>query len=180
MRLIIHSLLFFVGFSICAIANGQTTTAPSAPAANAKHAKLQGNFQVAGQTGTSTAAQQKADVPRKLPVADTRPLPAPSKKANVTYAQDIRPIFRKNCFACHGEQNQFAGLRLDTLKDTLKGTKEGPVIVPGKSRKSSLVIAVAQLDEETAMPPPLNSGKSNRLSSKEIGLIRAWIIQGAR
>lgn len=176
----IYFSLFFAFFSVLAVANSQPATSSPTPTSTAKHAKLQGNFQVAGQTGTSTAAQQKADVPRKLPVADTRPLPAPSKKANVTYAQDIRPIFRKNCFACHGEQNQFAGLRLDTLKDTLKGTKEGPVIVPGKSRKSSLVIAVAQLDEETAMPPPLSSGKSNRLSSKEIGLIRAWIIQGAK
>lgn len=176
----IRFLLLFVGFSIWAIANGQTATDASAPTATPKPAKLQGNFQVAGQTGTNAASQHTVDVSRKPPIADTRALPAPSKKADVTYVQDIRPIFQKNCFACHGEQNRFAGLRLDTLKDTLKGTKEGPVIVPGKSRQSLLVIAVAQLDEETAMPPPLNSGKSNRLSSKEIGLIRAWIIQGAR
>jgi len=176
----VHFPLFFALFYVLAVANGQTATDASTPAATPKPAKLQGSFQVAGQTGTSTASHQKANVPRKPPIADTRSLPAPSKKADVTYVQDIRPIFQKNCFACHGEQNQFAGLRLDTLKDTLKGTKEGPVIVPGKSRQSSLVIAVAQLDEETAMPPPLSSGKSNRLSSKEIGLIRAWIIQGAR
>jgi mono/diheme cytochrome c family protein len=172
----IRFLLLFTGLSICAVANGAAST----PATTPKPAKLDGNFQVAGQTGTNTASQHKAKVGPKLPVADTKSLPAPSKKADVTYVQDIRPIFQKNCFACHGEQNQCAGLRLDTLKDTLKGTMRGPVIVPGKSRQSSLVIAVAQLDEDTAMPPPLSSGKSNRLSSKEIGLIRAWIIQGAR
>jgi mono/diheme cytochrome c family protein len=176
----VHFPLFFAITCIGALANGQTVTDSSAPAAAPKPAKLQGDFQVAGQTGTSAASRQNANIPRKPPVADTRPLPAPSKKADVTYVQDIRPIFREHCFACHGEQNQFAGLRLDTLQDTLKGTKAGPVIVPGKSRQSSLVIAVAQLDDETAMPPPLSSGKSNRLSSKEIGLIRAWIIQGAR
>jgi mono/diheme cytochrome c family protein len=176
----IPSLLLFAGFSICTAASGQTAAAASTLAPTSKSAKLQGNFQVAGQTGTSAASQQKANVPRKSLVADTRSLPAPSKKADVTYVRDIRPIFREHCFACHGEQNQFAGLRLDTLKDTLKGTNEGPIIVPGKSRQSTLVIAVAQLDDATAMPPPLSSGKSNRLSSKEIGLIRAWIIQGAR
>lgn len=176
----IHFPLFFAISCICAVVNAQTASGPSSPTPAAKPAKLQGGFQVAGQTGTSVTSHQKASVPRKAPVADTRPLPAPSKKADVTYVQDIRPIFREHCFACHGEQNQFVGLRLDTLKDALKGTTAGPVIMPGKSRQSSLVIAVAQLDGDTAMPPPLTSGKSNRLSSKEIGLIRAWIIQGAR
>jgi len=173
-------LLLFEVLCICVVANAQTPAGVTTPAAHSKPAKLQAGFQVAGQTGTSVTFHQKTSIPRKAPVADTRPLPAPSKKAEVTYVQDIRPIFREHCFACHGEQNQFAGLRLDTLKDTLKGTTEGPVIVPGKSRQSLLVIAVAQLDADTAMPPPSTSGKSNRLSSKEIGLIRAWIIQGAR
>jgi len=48
--------------------------------------------------------------------------------------------------------------RLDSRDAALKGGDEGAVIVPGKSQESLLVVAVAQLDDETAMPPKRNRG----------------------
>ena len=51
------------------------------------------------------------------------------------------------------------------------------MIVPGKSEKSPLVLAVARLVEDEAMPP---DGKGDPLSKDQVGLLRAWIDQGAK
>ena len=78
-------------------------------------------------------------------------------------------------------------LRLDRLEAALKGGENGKVITPGKSRDSALVIAVAQLDEETAMPPKKGPGGPGErgpapkpLTATEVGLVRAGIDQGAK
>jgi len=84
---------------------------------------------------------------------DLSKLPAAAKKEGVTYAKDIRPIFEASCFRCHGEQRPKAGLKLTSLEDVLKGSREGKVVTPGKGSESKLVLAVARVDEHSAMPP---------------------------
>ena len=114
---------------------------------------------------TSTAADKKGTIP-----------PASDKKG-VTYDKDIKAIFEKNCFKCHGAEKQKGKLRLDTLAFALKGGENGKAILPGKSADSTLVKAVARLVEDDAMPP---ADKGKPLSAAEVGLIRAWIDQGAK
>ena len=93
--------------------------------------------------------------------ADLSKLPPPSDKKGLTYEKDIRPLFEASCFGCHSPQRPrpAGGLRLDTLELTLKGGREGTVIIPGDSANSKLVIAVAQLDPRSAMPPPPRRGR---------------------
>ncbi len=124
-----------------------------------------------------TAAQAEG----KKAKVDTSKLPPASTKSGVTYASDIKPIFEKSCVKCHGAEKPKAKLRLDSLEGTLKGSSEGKVIEPGKSAESGLVHSVARLGEEDYwMPPPNNKAKIPPLTGAEIGLIRAWIDQGAR
>ena len=73
--------------------------------------------------------------------------------ATVDFVKDIQPIFQTSCVKCHGPEKQKGGLRLDSLPAVLKGGEDGKVIIPGKSKESPLVLAVARLDEEKAMPP---------------------------
>ena|SRR5258708_4560196 len=108
---------------------------------------------------------------------DLSKLPPPSDKKDLTYAKDIKPIFEKTCFKCHGPEKQKAKLRLDSLEAALKGSENGEVILKGKSAKSTLVQAVGRLDDDSAMPP---EGKGDPLSKDTVGLIRAWIDQGAK
>ena len=112
--------------------------------------------------------------------ADTTPaLPPASTKTGVTYATDIQPIFEANCFKCHtGDKKPKAGLALDSLAGVLKGSKDGKVITPGDSAHSDLVLAVAHVgDPDTFMP----KGKGAKpLTADQVGLIRAWIDQGAK
>ncbi len=108
---------------------------------------------------------------------DVSKLPPPSDKKGLTFEKDILPIFEKACVDCHGAEKKKGGLRLHTLKDTLVGGYEENTVVVGQSAKSSLVWSVARLDEDLAMPP---EDKGDPLTPEQVGLIRAWIDQGAK
>jgi hypothetical protein len=112
---------------------------------------------------------------------DTSKLPPASDKQGVTYVGDIKPILDKSCTKCHGTEKQKGKLRLDSLAAALKGGEDGKVIEPGKSAESLLVHNVSHLgDEDNWMPPPGNKAKIPQLTAAQIGLIRAWIDQGAK
>lgn len=114
---------------------------------------------------------------------DTSKLPPASSKTGVTYASDIQPIFAKTCLGCHGPKTPKpkGKLRLDTLDLVMKGGEDGAVVVPGDIAKSPLLASVAHLgDPDDYMPPPKNKGHIPPLTSAQVGLIRAWIEQGAK
>ena len=124
---------------------------------------------------TSQAAE------KKKPEVDVSKIPPASDKKGVTYATDIKPILDKSCIKCHGPEKQKGKLRLDTLDAVLKGGEDGKVVEPGKSAESILVHNVAHVgDEDLFMPPPDNKDKIPPLTKEQIGLIRAWIDQGAK
>jgi hypothetical protein len=124
---------------------------------------------VAGMTLVA-AISLRADV-------DVSKLPAAAPKKDVTFAKDIKPILEKACFKCHGEEKQKAKLRVDSVEAIKKGSENGEIIVVGDSAKSSLVHTVAGLVEDMMMPP---EGKADPLTKEEIGVLRAWIDQGAK
>jgi mono/diheme cytochrome c family protein len=101
-------------------------------------------------------------------------LPPPASRP-VDYARDVQPIFARACYGCHGPRKQRSGLRLDVKAKALKGGDLGPAILPGKGADSPLIRYVAGLDPDVVMPPK----KADRLSLAEVGLLRAWIDQGA-
>ena len=108
---------------------------------------------------------------------DLSKLPPAASKSGVTYAADIKPILEKSCTKCHGTEKQKAKLRLDSLPAIMKGGENGAVLTKGDSKTSPMVIAVARLVDDSAMPP---EGKGDPLSGETVGLIRAWIDQGAK
>jgi mono/diheme cytochrome c family protein len=117
-----------------------------------------------------------------IAAADTAQLPPASTKTGVTYATDIKPIFEASCVKCHSGDKPKAKLKLDRLENALKGSKDGKVITVGDSAKSPLVLNVAHLskDHDSWMPPAHNKANIGPLTPEQIGLIRAWIDQGAK
>jgi hypothetical protein len=103
-------------------------------------------------------------------------LPPPADR-RVDFEGDIQPLLRTRCFSCHGAEKQEAGLRLDQQRRALAGGDRGEVIRPGKSAASRLVLVVAGLDEEIGQMPP--DGEGTPLTAEEVGMLRAWIDQGA-
>jgi len=93
----------------------------------------------------------------------------------VDFRRDIRPILAVHCYDCHGEQKPKAELRLTTRANALKGGEsETPAFVAGQSAKSELFLRVTSHDKDEVMPP-----KGERLSAREIELLRQWIDAGA-
>jgi mono/diheme cytochrome c family protein len=125
--------------------------------------QLAGVLCLLSSIGWSRAAE--ADL-AKLPPAATRP---------VDFVKDIQPLLAQNCHRCHGAQRAEADLRWDLKESALKGGDHGPVIVPGKSAESPMIHLVAGLDPKNVMPK-----KGERLSAEQVGLLRAWIDQGAQ
>lgn len=106
---------------------------------------------------------------------DVSNLPPPAT-ATIDFDRDVKPLFEKSCFQCHGPERPKSGFRLDNREAALKGGDNGVAIIPGKSAESPLVHYVAYLVEDMEMPPPK---KAPRFTPEEIGLVRAWIDQGA-
>jgi len=114
--------------------------------------------------------------------ADTGPLPPAATKTGVTYATDIKPILDQSCIKCHSGEKPKAHLKLDTLENVLKGSKDGKVLTAGDSANSFVVKCIAHVtkDPDSYMPPPHNKANIGPLTPEQIGLIRAWIDQGAK
>jgi len=90
---------------------------------------------------------------------DLSKLPPASTQTGVTFAKDIKPLMDASCTRCHGDKEHKGGIRLTTREGALAGGKEGKIITPGDSAKSQIVIAISQLDPESAMPPKRRTGR---------------------
>jgi mono/diheme cytochrome c family protein len=101
----------------------------------------------------------------------------PAAKRDVDFVKDIRPIFKDHCIKCHGPNKQRGDFRLDEKAAALKGGENfAPAIIPGKGDESPLVRFAAGVVDGMEMPPE----GEKRLSKDQIGLLRAWIDQGAK
>jgi hypothetical protein len=113
-----------------------------------------------------------------LAAALTVPMPTwaedPTQREAIDFNRDVKPIFAKHCFSCHGPDKQKQGLRLDRKADALKGGDDGVVIIPGKSAQSLLVQLASGQDKDRLMPP------KGPLSAKELDTLKRWIDQGAK
>ena len=98
----------------------------------------------------------------------------PASSGPVDFASQIQPLFEQRCYACHGPDVSLNGLRLDRRADAFVGGHSGPAIIPHDSARSRLIHMVAGYQVKVLMPPA-----GEPLSQAEIGLLRAWIDQGA-
>ena len=122
-------------------------------------------------SGTN-AADKKPDM-SKVPPAST--------KKDVTYDKDIKPLLDKSCVKCHSGDKPKSKYRMDTLANVIKGGESGDAaVVPGHSEKSPLVLYPSDAVEEMEMPPLEKRDRFPALTKEQIGLIRAWIDQGAK
>ena len=110
-------------------------------------------------------------VTASLAFAQTKLPPAANHK--VDFEKDVQPILSEKCHSCHGEEAQQSGLRLDKRQNALRGGDYGPVIVVGNSAESKLIKRLVNGDGGLQMPP------TGALPDEEIGILRAWIDQGA-
>lgn len=97
----------------------------------------------------------------------------PAAEITVDFDEHVRPILAANCYGCHGEKQQQAGLRLDRRQTALRGGDYGPVIRQGNGAESKLIKRLVTGDGGMQMPP------TDPLEAEQIAILRAWIDQGA-
>ncbi len=92
----------------------------------------------------------------------------------IDFVRDVRPIFARHCYRCHGPDIQCSGFRLDVREAAMThGELYAPSIVPGNAENSPLIQFVSS-GGDLEMPP-----EGSKLDEKEIATLRAWIDQGA-
>ncbi len=100
-------------------------------------------------------------------------------KTEPSFKTDVMPLIEANCHECHlpgGAGSEKSGLLMDSYENLMKGTKYGPMIVPGSGISSSLYLVIAgKTDLSIRMPhgkPPL--------SQDEVDTFKQWIDLGAK
>ena len=108
----------------------------------------------------------------KLREALVGQLPTPQPAATLapvvgtpTFDANIGPLFTSKCTMCHGATAS-AGLNFTTYADAMKGSNNGPVIIPGNSAGSKII----QVQSATHFA---------NLSAEELDILKQWIDAGA-
>ena len=109
----------------------------------------------------------------ELSPEDQAKLPAAAARA-VDFEKDIQPMFEAACVKCHAKGKDKGGFSLETRAAFLKGGETGPGAVVGKSAASYVVELVAGIDPDNVMPK-----KGTKWTAEQVGVLRAWIDQGA-
>jgi hypothetical protein len=112
-------------------------------------------------------------------VAETQSATA-GPSPTVDFARDVQPILAKNCFQCHGpdDQKRQAELRLDTRAGATAELPSGKRAIVAKQPDASEILARLTTDDKTQVMPPPDAPL--RPSPREIEVLRCWIEQGAR
>ena len=119
--------------------------------------------------------EKTESVSNQLNEAKEENVDSASNLKQVSYSEDIKPIFESSCYKCHGNGKSKGNYSLDTRERMLKGGKSrNASIIPGDSKASYLVKLVSGIIPKKIMPK-----KGRKLNEKEIKLIRDWIDQGA-
>ncbi len=111
------------------------------------------------------AAAPTADAIRQLPPAAGRV---------VDFEKDVQPILEASCIKCHGRGKAKGGWKLDNREAVLAESDSGRTLIPGRSAESRMIHLVAGTDPDDVMPQ-----KGTRLTAEQVGILRAWVDQGA-
>ena len=142
--------------------------------------------QQAAQTPLEPAAATETAIQPTQPPAATetaQPLPTDSaavpppteapvaaSASEVSFANDVMPIFEASCIKCHGGEKTKEGLDLKTYEGLMAGSFNGSVLEAGNANDSLFVQQII----EGEMPK-----REDRLSDSDIQIIIDWVNAGA-
>ena len=107
---------------------------------------------------------------------------------SVSFQDSVLPILQESCVQCHntgGEGIKMTGLVLKDYDGVMKGTKLGPVVVPGSAESSTLYLVIShKVDSKIQMPPHHSdkypTGEGKPLTPEQIQIFEEWINEGAQ
>lgn len=102
-----------------------------------------------------------------------------AREEPVSFRQAVKPVLDQYCVECHQEGGvgyETAGLDLTTYATLMRGARNGPMVIPGDSMGSNLVVLMeGRADASIRMPHQ----SREKVSQAQINKIRLWIDQGA-
>lgn len=101
----------------------------------------------------------------------------PAFAQSVSFINDVAPILKENCFACHDAKKKSGKYDMTTFEKLMAGGAEGEPIVAGQPKKSEFHTLILGNDERR-MPP-----KKDNLApvpAAKVKIIEQWIAQGAK
>lgn len=99
----------------------------------------------------------------------------------VSFKNDVQPILHDYCISCHspgGRGYAKSGLDMTSYEGLMKGTKFGPVVIPGNSEASTFTKLLTGTNKGLKMPAGLNA--TGTLDRQYILILRKWVKQGAK
>lgn len=120
------------------------------------------------QISSLVAFIRRFEVPDEPPPGATTTTTQPPS-TDVSFSQDVLPILRASCGACHGSLGGWGSESYDAV---MTSGNNAPVVMPGDPDDSLLVRLLE--DPGSGLMPP-----GGALSDAEIQLIRDWIAAGA-
>lgn len=99
----------------------------------------------------------------------------------VSFKNDVQPILHDYCISCHspgGKGYEKSGLDLRSYEGLMRGTRFGPVVIPGNSEASTFTKLLTGTNKGLKMPFGLNA--AGTLDRQYILTLRKWVKQGAR
>jgi WD40 repeat protein len=94
----------------------------------------------------------------------------------VSFINDVAPILKENCFACHDAKKRKGKLDMTTFENFRKGGDHEDPVVPGKPDESHILDVLTASDNSRM--PPKEAGEA--LPKEKIAVIERWIKEGAR
>ena len=96
----------------------------------------------------------------------------PSATHKIDFEKEVQPILAQKCHACHGDEAQQSGLRLDKRQNAMRGGDYGPVIMAGNSAGS------IRPEMKLTLRPSLSSLAMIKVARWSRHAARAWAITG--
>jgi ankyrin repeat protein len=110
----------------------------------------------------------------------TSPVRTAKNQPKIDFAQQIKPLLKRSCAACHSGEKPRGLFRIDARDAILKGGASGEAaIVLGHSEQSPLIDYVSGNVPDLEMPPKSQRKRFPALKPDEVALLRSWIDQGA-
>ena len=94
----------------------------------------------------------------------------------LSFINDVAPIFKENCFACHDAKKKSGKFDMTSFEKLMAGGSNGEQIVPGKLQESELH-GLMVTAEQRRMPP---RDKGEAVPKEKAAIVAEWIKQGAK
>lgn len=107
------------------------------------------------------------------------PVLAACSPRGVSFGADVQPILKQYCLDCHvpdGSGYAASGFDMSSYETVMKGGKFGAFVIPGDPFTSTLNMLV----EGRAHPSIHMPHGREKLSDREIEILRVWVQEGAK